>query len=107
MRRRFVLIFFSTRNAGALLLASAALAVSVTGCSSPGLRDDWQVRAAGYLDQRAASWLGSPPPISNVPCAMSCHTTFPYVVVRATLAPFAMTPAAGEARARFEARVAE
>lgn len=102
------MIFLSTRNAGAFLLASAALAASVTGCSTnDGLRSDWQVRAAGYLDQRAASWLDSPPAISNVACAMSCHTTFPYVMARSSLSPFAKTPAADEARARFEARVAD
>jgi hypothetical protein len=111
------LLLFSTRNIRALLLASifSALAASAAGCAAPksdggspeGLPADWQVRAVGYLDQRAASWLASPPPISNVPCAMSCHTTFPYVLARSTLAPFAKTPAADAARARFEARVAE
>src|SRR6185369_4054271 len=106
----FVLILSSTRNLCAFLFASAALAVSATGCTSAtseGLRADWQVRAVSYLDKRSASWLASPPPISNVSCAMSCHTTFPYVMARSSLAPFAKTPAADEARARFEARVAE
>jgi hypothetical protein len=104
------LLLFSTRNIRAFLFASAALAVSATSCNAPTTenpRDDWQVRAAGYLDERAASWLDSPPPIGNVACAMSCHTTFPYVMARSSLAPFAKTPAADEARARFEARVAD
>jgi hypothetical protein len=110
MLRRSVLIVFSTPKVRAFLLASAALAVSAAGCTSPandGLRADWQVRAAGYLDQRSASWLASPPHIGNVACAMSCHTTFPYLMARSSLAPFAETPAADEARARFEARVAD
>lgn len=104
------MILFSPPKVRVFLLTLTAVAVSAAGCSSPAsddLRDDWQARAAGYLDQRAASWLASPPPISNVGCAMSCHTTFPYMVARPSLAPFAKTPAADEARARFEARVAE
>ena len=52
-----------------------------------GLADDWQARAAGYLELRSASWLESPPDIANVKCAMSCHTTFSYLMARATLAP--------------------
>lgn len=103
------MILVSPQKARAFLLASVALAVSATGCSpkSEELRADWQVHAARYLDESAASWLASPPPIGNVRCAMSCHTTFPYVMVRSSLAPFAKTPAADEARARFEARVAD
>ncbi|APR87235.1 triterpenes biosynthesis [Minicystis rosea] len=104
------MILFSTPSARTFLLAAAAFAASTAGCTSPageGPRDDWQARAAGYLDERSASWLASPPPISNVACAMSCHTTFPYVMARSSLAPFAKTPAADDARARFEARVAD
>jgi hypothetical protein len=106
------MIHFSNRNIRASLFAVilSALAVPATACTSTksaGLRSDWQVRAAGYLDGRAASWLASPPPIANVACAMSCHTTFPYVMARSALAPFAKTPSADEARRRFEARVTE
>jgi len=106
------MIRFSNRNVRASLFAVilSALAVPATACTSAppaGLRSDWQVRAAGYLDGRAASWLASPPPIANVACAMSCHTTFPYVMARSALAPFAKTPSADEARSRFEARVTE
>ena len=78
------------------------------GAAEPldGLATDWQVRAAGYLEPRSASWLASPPDIANVKCAMSCHTTFSYLMARSSLAPFAKTPSADAARARFEARVA-
>jgi squalene-hopene/tetraprenyl-beta-curcumene cyclase len=104
------LIVPSTPSIRALFLASATLAASTLGCGSSTterLRDDWQARAVGYLDQSASSWLASPPPIGNVACAMSCHTTFPYVLARSSLAPFAETTAADVARARFEARVAD
>jgi squalene-hopene/tetraprenyl-beta-curcumene cyclase len=72
-----------------------------------GLAADWQVKAAGYLDKRAATWLSDPPNISNVPCAMSCHTTFTYVMARSALAPFAKTASADSARGQFEERVSE
>ena len=72
-----------------------------------GLASDWQARAAGYLEPRSASWLASPPEIANVKCAMSCHTTFAYMLARPSLAPFVTTAAADAVRARFEARVGE
>lgn len=71
------------------------------------LAGDWQVRAAGYLEARSASWLAAPPDIANVKCALSCHTTFAYMLARSSLAPFAMTATADAVRARFEARVSE
>ena len=112
----------STIRLSLLALVAPALMLSAAACVQPksvehskeptgntlnGLAADWQVRAAGYLEKRAAGWLVSPPPISNVKCAMSCHTTFPYLMARSTLAPFAITPAADQTRAVFEARVDE
>jgi squalene-hopene/tetraprenyl-beta-curcumene cyclase len=71
-----------------------------------GLSADWKARAAKYMDGQAAQWLSSPPKISNVKCAMSCHTTFPYAMARPYLSVVTNTPAA-DTRARIEARVAE
>lgn len=71
-----------------------------------GLRDDWRERAGGYLEMRSDKWVKSPPKISNVPCAMSCHTTFPYSLARHSIATKMATPAGDAARAAFEARVA-
>lgn len=70
------------------------------------LPSNWRERAAGYLDAQAAAWLDSPPAISNVKCAMSCHTTFPYVLAHTALTG-AMTPAVGDTRNRIEARLVE
>jgi squalene-hopene/tetraprenyl-beta-curcumene cyclase len=54
---------------------------------------------ADYLDKRANAWVKSPPPIANVACALSCHTTFPYLLSRRHLgAPDARIRAAFEAR---------
>jgi hypothetical protein len=72
-----------------------------------GLAADWQVKAAGYLGPRSATWLASPPNIANVKCAMSCHTTFTYMMARSSLAAFAETDTADAVRTRFEARVTE
>lgn len=77
------------------------------GSALEGLAADWQLKATAYLDKRAAGWLSSPPNISNVKCAMSCHTTFSYMMARSVLAPFAKTAAADEARTAFEGRVDE
>lgn len=72
-----------------------------------GLAKDWQARAAGYLEPRTASWLAAPPDIANVKCAMSCHTSFAYLIARPSLALFAPTPAADDVRARLETRMSE
>ena len=70
------------------------------------LRRDSLQRAADYLDGRAGEWLASPPPIANVRCAMSCHTTFPTVLAREALAGKGLH-AADRARLRFVSRVRE
>ncbi len=61
-------------------------------------------RAAQYLDARVAQWLADPPRVANIACAMNCHTTFPALLVRASL-PAEHTTNIEEARARFEARL--
>ncbi len=63
-------------------------------------------RAAQYLDARAIDWVNHTPDAGqNVKCAISCHTTHTFLVVRALL------PAPGSAielvRARVGARVLE
>lgn len=70
------------------------------------LSPDWQVKAASYLDGRAKAWLASPPPVANIACTMSCHTTFSVVMSRSALGD-AKLPAADAARKSFEARVTE
>lgn len=72
--------------------------------TSPEPDDPWRTSAAAYLDARVADWLAAPPQVANVECAMSCHTTFPAVLVHAHL-PAETTPNIDEARARFEARL--
>src|SRR5262249_39271935 len=60
---------------------------------------------AAHLDARATAWLADPPQVGeNFPCAMSCHTTHPYLIARATLD--APSSVAGDVRAAIEARVA-
>ena len=71
-----------------------------------GLREDWRELAGGYLELRSDKWVKSPPAISNVPCAMSCHTTFPYSLARHAIATKMATPAADAALAAYGARVA-
>ncbi|MBX3189995.1 MAG: terpene cyclase/mutase family protein [Labilithrix sp.] len=71
-----------------------------------GLAADWQAKAAANLDERAGTWLSSPPKVANVSCAMSCHTTFPYLIARSSLGD-AATKSADTARARFVTRVSE
>lgn len=70
------------------------------------LSPDWQVKAASYLDGKAKSWLAAPPPVANIACTMSCHTTFSLVISRSALGD-AKVPAADTARKSFEARVTE
>lgn len=70
-----------------------------------GLSADWKTKAAGYLDGRAQEWIDAPPPIANVKCAMSCHTTFPTLVARGALG--VDIAAADNARTAFVGRVTE
>jgi len=63
----------------------------------------WQVAATRYLDERSASWLAGPPKVGNhFECAMSCHTTYPYMFVRPALGE---SPTLSEARTRLLQRV--
>lgn len=72
-----------------------------------GLAPDWRSKAAAYLNERAASWLSAPPPVANIKCALSCHTTFPYLLARAALGMPAATGIAADVRTRIASRVAE
>lgn len=72
-----------------------------------GLAPDWHTKAAAYLDERAADWLANAPAISNVKCAMSCHTTFGASLAYSAIGKAVEIPAALQARAEFEKRVAE
>ena len=63
----------------------------------------WKLAAAAYLDQRTQSWLEDPPKVRNhFECAMSCHTTHPYMFVRPELGEHGLLD---EARARLVERV--
>jgi hypothetical protein len=95
----------STQGPQAVVSSADGMMPPAMGLSLMKLRTDWQAAATKYLDARSADWLASPPRISNVPCAMSCHTTFPYVLARASLRAATKTPAADAARSKFEARV--
>lgn len=95
----------STQGPQVVVSSADEMVPPAMGLSWAKLPTDWQVAATKYLDAQSADWLASPPPISNVPCAMSCHTTFPYVLARASLRAATKTPAADAARSNFEARV--
>src|SRR5687768_8796271 len=71
------------------------------------LAPDWNTKAAAYLDKRAADWLANAPAISNVKCAMSCHTTFGASLAYSAIGKTTDIPAVLDARAEFEKRVAE
>jgi squalene-hopene/tetraprenyl-beta-curcumene cyclase len=82
--------------------------------ASPGGEDpladlapEWQSKGAAYLDARVDTWLTTPNPIkTTAKCAMTCHTTFSYLLARSSFAGHAKTSAADRARAELEARVA-
>lgn len=106
------------RRVSALFFVTAALACSDAQApaasqpaeaaplrSTPHQRGGYsREQAAAYLDARVARWLDSPPPVANIECAMSCHTTFPAVLAHAHL-PAEGTQNIARARARFEARL--
>jgi prenyltransferase/squalene oxidase-like repeat protein len=63
-------------------------------------------RAAQHLDRRALAWVNETPDAGeNFKCALSCHTTHPFLAVRALL-PMP-SGALDEVRKRIEARVLE
>ena len=65
----------------------------------------WLPSAVSYLDARARKWIDAPPKVSNnVPCALSCHTTHPFLLVRPALAR-SDDDATSAVRAKLEARV--
>jgi len=86
---------------------TGAGAAGASGAAGQGLRPDWRARAGQYLEARSDAWITTPPAEGNVKCAMSCHTTFPYLLARHALGPAVPTPAADKARALFASRVAE
>jgi squalene-hopene/tetraprenyl-beta-curcumene cyclase len=70
----------------------------------PGSRGDWGEVAVGYLDRRALAWVNDPPQVGqNYPCAMSCHTTHPFLAARGALGR--PSSALATVRAKIEARV--
>lgn len=71
------------------------------------LAPDWHTKAGAYLEKRAADWLANAPAISNVKCAMSCHTTFGASLAYSAIGKVVDIPAVLEARAEFEKRVAD
>jgi hypothetical protein len=85
--------------------AGGGTAGSAGGTS--GLRADWKALAGQYLEARSDAWITSPPSEGNIKCAMSCHTTYPYMLARSALGPAVATPIADKARGLFAARVAE
>lgn len=107
-----VTLFVSIAGAGALAACTTTAIVEVqtpanTTIALEGLAPQWRSNATAYLNGRATQWLSSPPPIANIKCALSCHTTFPLLLARPALGtPAAVGPAA-DARIRIEARVLE
>jgi squalene-hopene/tetraprenyl-beta-curcumene cyclase len=71
------------------------------------LPPDWHTKAGAYLEKRSADWLANAPDISNVKCAMSCHTTFGASLAYSAIGKTVDIPSVVEARAEFEKRVGE
>jgi hypothetical protein len=69
------------------------------------LAPDWHTKAGEYLNRRAADWLANAPAISNVKCAMSCHTTFGAMMADGAIGKVVDIPSAAQARTEFEKRV--
>jgi squalene-hopene/tetraprenyl-beta-curcumene cyclase len=86
-------------RAAALVLALVTLPLACgsapstppAGAPSPSIAPSLTAEPAGataYLDQEASWWIHDPPQThSNVGCALSCHTTHPFFLVRASLRP--------------------
>jgi hypothetical protein len=90
-------LIMSPRPAFTLLLALSASATAAPPA-------DWRARAAAHLDERALDWLQRAPRVhQNFPCAMSCHTTQPYLMARPLLG--ADAPVLATVRAGIVARV--
>jgi squalene-hopene/tetraprenyl-beta-curcumene cyclase len=89
---------------GAGGVASASASAGASASASAG----WEARAAAYLDGRAIGWLEHPLHVTKIPqnfdCAMTCHTTHPFVVARAALP---QGVALERVRGAIEARVAK
>lgn len=63
----------------------------------------WQASGVAMLDERTRAWLEAPPKVGNhFQCAMSCHTTHPYMFVRPA---FGHTELLDQAREQLVARV--
>lgn len=86
---------------------SASLVPGSTTNPFDGLAPDWRSKAAGYLNEHAAKWLSSPPPVGNIKCALSCHTTFPFFLARPALGIAADASTVDHARTRINARLVE
>lgn len=71
------------------------------------LAPDWHTKAGAYLEKRSADWLANAPEISNVKCAMSCHTTFGASLAYSAIGKAVDIPSVVEARSEFEKRVGE
>ena len=71
-----------------------------------GLASDWRVRAADYLDAQTNGWLTAQPTAgNNVKCAMSCHTSYPYMLAHSALAEDSASGTVNMVRAQIEARI--
>lgn len=71
--------------------------------AEPSSPPAWQLAATRYLDERSRAWLDGPPKVGNhFECAMSCHTTHPFMFVRPALGDTALLD---EARDRLLERV--
>jgi squalene-hopene/tetraprenyl-beta-curcumene cyclase len=103
----------------ASLLAACASAAAPTAPASTAVAPaaviphfpappSWQTRAAAYLDQRALDDVARPPRVDeleqNLDCTATCHTTQPYLLVRAALP--GGEAALDRVRSSIEARVA-
>lgn len=93
----------SPTNAPATTLEAPLETITVVAPEPAPAPWPWQPAATRYLDERAGDWLDHPPQVRNhFPCAISCHTTHPYMFVRPALGD---SPRLAEARERVLDRV--
>ena len=79
-------------------------APAVESTSEPITDDEAMARTASYLDQRAKAWITERWPfVQGGQCALSCHTTAPYLEIRGRLPGHSSIPT--EIRSLVVARV--
>ncbi len=87
------------------------IVIFLAACSSsPATPRDtaWQPQTIAHLEARASDWIDHTPDVGeNIPCAMSCHTTHAFLVIRPLLGATHPGDTFARVRTRIEQRVEE